>query len=415
VRRQSRPRRWPWQPKTIRDLVNDRSADLLELAAERSAELADLLAERRDDMAAALRRQAQPRRWPWQPKTARDRVDRRVSELTERAAERSAELAALAATRRDNVIHALERQSRPRRWPWQPKTARDYVDARVAVVADQASAQRDLLAMQAARRRDALVAEFEHQSRPRRWPWQGKTVRDRAEERIAALVDQAATRRDDLRSQADEVLAQADERRRQLQAELEHQARPRRWPWQSKTARDRAEERLSELGSRAASTRDELSRLAVDQRDQLGEYVRSARSEGADATGRLQEALKAAPAVLGAAATGAVESVRTTADSTAAAVRGSASDIGKRIGETTESASQSVKAVAHAPVDVLNRKVESGRRTVRWTVRLAKFSFWALLAGAAVGVLYSPRSGREVRQEIRFNINRILDMILPVD
>ena len=96
VRRQSRPRRWPWQPKTLRDLINERRADLLELAAERSAELADLVAQRRDDMADELRKQAQPRRFPWQQKTARDYVDARMNELTERAAERSAQLAALA-------------------------------------------------------------------------------------------------------------------------------------------------------------------------------------------------------------------------------------------------------------------------------------------------------------------------------
>ncbi|HEU5088480.1 MAG TPA: hypothetical protein VFT99_13585, partial [Roseiflexaceae bacterium] len=133
----------------MRDLINERRADLLELAAERSAELADLVAQRRDDMADELRKQAQPRRFPWQQKTARDYVDARMSELTERAAERAAELAALAATRRDNVIGVLERQARPRRFPWQPKTARDRVDAQLASLARQAGAQRDLVAEEA--------------------------------------------------------------------------------------------------------------------------------------------------------------------------------------------------------------------------------------------------------------------------
>jgi gas vesicle protein len=273
VRRQSRPRRWPGQPKTIRDRVNERSADLLELAADRSAELAELLAERRDEMAVVLRRQSQPRRFPWQQKTARDYVDARMSDLTERAAERSAELAALAATRRDNVMQTLARESRPRRFPWQTKTARDL-----------------------------------------------------AEERVAALVDQATSRGGELRS-----------------------------------------------------------------------------------------TLASAPVSIGTAASEAVDSVRSTADSTAAAVRETASDLSKRIGDSTDSAASTVRTAAKAPAKAISRKVESGKRTVRWSVRLAKFSFWALLFGAVVGVLYSPRSGLEVRRDIRFNINKLLDMILPVE
>jgi gas vesicle protein len=333
VRRQSRPRRWPWQPKTIRDLVNERSADLLELAADRSAELAELLAERRDEMAVVLRRQSQPRRFPWQQKTARDYVDARMSDLTERAAERSAELAALAATRRDNVMQTLARQSRPRRFPWQTKTARDL-----------------------------------------------------AEERVAALVDQATSRGGELRSQADDLLAQAGERRQQLQKQFERESRPRRFPWQTKTARDLAEERVAAL---------------VDQATSRG--------------GELRSTLASAPVSIGTAASEAVDSVRSTADSTAAAVRETASDLSKRIGDSTDSAASTVRTAAKAPAKAISRKVESGKRTVRWSVRLAKFSFWALLFGAVVGVLYSPRSGLEVRRDIRFNINKLLDMILPVE
>src|SRR2546421_515965 len=77
AREQSRPRRWPWQPKTVRDRVGERSAELAELAAERSAELAALAAARRDVLLQEARRQSQPRHWPWQPKTVRDRLGER--------------------------------------------------------------------------------------------------------------------------------------------------------------------------------------------------------------------------------------------------------------------------------------------------------------------------------------------------
>ncbi len=45
--------------------------------------------------------------------------------------------------------------------------------------------------------------------------------------------------------------------------------------------------------------------------------------------------------------------------------------------------------------------------------RLAGLGFWALLIGAAIGVLYSPRSGRELRAEIRNTIIDLLNKILP--
>jgi gas vesicle protein len=218
-------------------------------------------------------------------------------------------------------------------------------------------------------------------------------LRDRAEERLAALVDDATARSEDMRSQADDLLARADERGKQLRSDFERESRPRRWPWQPKTLRDRADERLGDIES----------------------YIRDARASSGDAGAALQGALKAAPAAIGAAAASAVDGVRESADSTAPGIRDGVGDVGKRIGDTTDSAAASVRSAAHVPVDALNRKVESGKRTVRWTVRVGKFTFWALLIGAAIGILYSPRSGREMRQEIRFNINRFLDMILPVE
>jgi hypothetical protein len=130
VQRQSRRRRWPWQPKTIRDLLEERSAELVALAAEWSAELAEAVAKRTAALRATAERQIRPRRWPWQPKTFRDRVGERNVELATRAAERSAELASLARQRRDALLKELRRQSQPRRWPWQPKTIRDQLSER---------------------------------------------------------------------------------------------------------------------------------------------------------------------------------------------------------------------------------------------------------------------------------------------
>lgn len=130
VQRQSRRRRWPWQPKTIRDLLEERSVELTALAAEWSAEQAEAVSRRAAALRAMAQHEIQPRRWPWQAKTFRDRVSEQNVELASRAAERSAKLALLARQQRDTLLKEVRRQSQPRRWPWQPKTIRDQISER---------------------------------------------------------------------------------------------------------------------------------------------------------------------------------------------------------------------------------------------------------------------------------------------
>ena len=127
----------------------------------------------------------------------------------------------------------------------------------------------------------------------------------------------------------------------------------------------------------------------------------------------MQHVLKAAPAALSAVALGAVEAVKGSADSTTSNLRDSADELSKRVSETRDQAAANVRSVAKAPARAINRKVESGKRTVRWSARVVKAAFWALLIGAAVGVLYSPRSGRELRAEIRTSVMDILNKLLP--
>lgn len=377
VRHQSQPRRWPWQPKTLRDMVNERQSHLSDLVAERSAEMAGLLADRRDHVKKTVRHQSHPRRFPWQQKTARDYLDARIEKMTELAAERSAELAALAATRRDNILGRIEAESHPRRFPWQQKTTRDRLDERVGSLASQAANRRDHLVEEAAARRDELLSQFEHEARGRRFPWQQKTARDRLDEHLGDVSSQVAGRRD-------ELAAQVEAARADLLGQLEAESSHRRFPWQKKTVRDKAEERLSDLETAFTENR-----------------------------GSVQEALKSAPAALGVAALGAIEAVKGSAGNTSSNLRDSADELSKRVSETRDHAAANVRSVAKAPVKAINRKVESGKRTVRWSARVVKVAFWALLIGAAIGVLYSPRSGRELRAEIRTVVMDILNKILP--
>ena len=107
ARRQRRPRRWPWQPKTVRDYVDAYRADLAALVGQQGATLLT-----------AVQQQARRRRWPWQPKTIRDLLDERSADLAAVAAEWSAELAAAVAARTDTLRANAEHQFRPRRWPW---------------------------------------------------------------------------------------------------------------------------------------------------------------------------------------------------------------------------------------------------------------------------------------------------------
>jgi hypothetical protein len=172
ARRQSQPRRWPWQPKTARDYVDAYRAEAAALVTQQGAALL-----------AAVQQQSRRRRWPWQAKTIRDLLDERSADLAEVAAERSAALAEAVAMRADDLRASAERQIRPRRWPWQPKTIRDQLSDQSVALASRAAERSAELALLARQRRDALLREVRRQSRPRRWPWQPKTIRDQIGER----------------------------------------------------------------------------------------------------------------------------------------------------------------------------------------------------------------------------------------
>ena len=323
VRHQSQPRRWPWQPKTLRDMVNERQSHLSDLVAERSAEMAGLLADRRDHVKKTVRHQSHPRRFPWQQKTARDYLDARIEKMTELAAERSAELAALAATRRDNILGRIEAESHPRRFPWQQKTTRDRLDERVGSLASQAANRRDHLVEEAAARRDELLSQFEHEARGRRFPWQQKTARDRLDEHLGDVSSQVAGRRD-------ELAAQVEAARADLLGQLEAESSHRRFPWQKKTVRDQVEEGVSNLAGQRdelaaqveAARADLLGQLEAESshrrfpwqkktvRDKAEERLSDLETAFTENCGSVQEALKSAPAALGVAALGAIEAVK---------------------------------------------------------------------------------------------------------
>ena len=187
ARRQGQPRRWPWQPKTIRDSVDAYRTELTALVSLQGAALLD-----------AVQRQSRPRRWPWQAKTIRDLLEERSVELTSLAADWSTEQAEAIAKRAAALRATVQHEIQPRRWPWQAKTLRDRVSEQNAELASRAAERSATLALLARQRRDALIDELRRQSQPRRWPWQPKTIRDqigeRGEQVMAKRVAPAAER-----------------------------------------------------------------------------------------------------------------------------------------------------------------------------------------------------------------------------
>ncbi len=254
IRRQAKPRRFFWQEKTIRDLVDERRADLVERAADRSAALSHAVNGEKDRLMGELQRQAKPRRFFWQQKTAYDRAMEQRERLTNAAALRTSALAELAAARRDELVKEARRQAKPRRFFWQEKTAYDKLSERrddlTALVNERTAPVRERLNEQ----RDVLV------------------------ERGSDLRDRALEQRDVLAGRANDTLALAAERRDELLKEARRQAKPRRFFWQQKTAYDKAQEHRAVLASLAATQRDvlvergsELRDRALEQRDVLAE------------------------------------------------------------------------------------------------------------------------------------------------
>jgi hypothetical protein len=141
--------------------------DAASVAAERAKTLAEQAAQTRQaavERAAALRaearRQSRPRRGFWQRKTVRDRLDERSAQVRQRAAqavpvaqdaaEVAIERAKTLAEQSRPILQATaaaaggfateaRRQSRPRRGFWQRKTLRDQFDEQSARARKQAS------------------------------------------------------------------------------------------------------------------------------------------------------------------------------------------------------------------------------------------------------------------------------------
>jgi hypothetical protein len=312
ARRQRQPRRWPWQPKTVRDYVDTYRADLAAPIGQQGAALL-----------AAVQQQARRRRWPWQPKTIRDLLDERSADLAAVAAERSAELAAAVAAHTEALRASAEHQLRPRRWPWQPKTLRDQLSDRSVELAARAAERSAELALLARQRRDALLKEVRRQSQPRRWPWQPKTIRDQLSERGKRVAEQVTP----------------------------------------------ATDRLTHMTNQSAQT---VSQTA----SALGE--------------RMQQLLTVAPSAID-SATG----------SAASTLKEAAQNVSTTVNATAETAAAAVQR----PVSAVSDTVQAGGRRVRRGVRLVRTALWAALIGIVVGLLLAPTTGAELRRQLRATVD----------
>jgi gas vesicle protein len=344
-----------------------------------------------DGVVAAARQQSRPRRWPWQPRTVRDYLDAY-----------RAELAALATLQGAALLQAVQRQSRPRRWPWQKKTIRDLIDARSAEVVAAAAEWSADLAAEVAKRKDMLVAAAQ-QSQPRRWPWQKKTIRDRVSERSVELATIAAER-------GAQLAALAAERRDALVAAARRQSQPRRWPWQTKTARDHLDEQGTRAARRVGRTREQVQQQAAaavpvvqqavstasERLSSLAEQSREAVQQMASATNsRAQELITAVPDALSAA--------RAAADTL--------SETAQHASSTLSTTAASAASAVQRPVTALSSTVQAGQRTVRWGVRLLRAALWAALIGFALGLVFAPTSGAELRRRLRAIVDQVVRML----
>ena len=309
------------------------------------------------------------------------------------------ELAAVTSQHAASLMGEIKRQSQPRRWPWQDKTVRDLIDAGRADLAEIAVDRSARLTNAALTQRDALRETIQRQSQPRRRPWHSKTAYDRVAEQRAALVEAAAARSAEL---TEAVTAQRD----RLLAETRRQASPRRWPWQEPTLRDKLEGHSDTL---RGTVTDGLATASTTG----SRLTEQARSSIADTTDRVQTALTAAPGRIELAAQQAADSLSDTRQ-----------QVAKRFSETTDAATSSVKAAAMVPVDAVRGGVEAGqhavsetvaasKRGVRRGVRLLRVMMWALLFGAAIGILLAPRPGEETRRKMQELWANIMDLIAP--
>jgi hypothetical protein len=317
---------------------------------------------------AEARRQSQPRRWPWQPKTVRDYVEAYRADLTALVSQQGAALLA-----------AVQRQSRRRRWPWQPKTIRDLLDERSADLVALAADWSAELAEAVARRTDALQASAEQQIRPRRWPWQPKTIRDRVSDRSVELARSAAER-------SAELALLARQRRDALLKEVRRQSQRRRWPWQPKTIRDQLSERSKQVMGEQLTTATGRLTSMTNQSAQSVSQTASAIGE------RMQQLLRVAPS--------AIDSATTTA-------AGSLKEAAQNVSATVNTTAETATAVVQRPVTAVSDSIQAGSRGVRRSVRLVRTALWAALIGIVLGLLLAPTSGAELRRQIRAVVDQV--------
>lgn len=125
IKRESQPRHFFWQEKTVRDLLNEGGSDLIESALERTNKLASAAAIQRDELLSAIQRESKPRRFFWQEKTTYDKLGEQSTRIADSTVERAAMLTALANERRQQLVEEARRQAKPRRFFWQEPTLRD--------------------------------------------------------------------------------------------------------------------------------------------------------------------------------------------------------------------------------------------------------------------------------------------------
>lgn len=417
ARKQSRPRRWPWQAKTIRDRLD-----------ARGEEIADYAKLQGDALLKIVQQQSRPRRWPWQEKTIRDQLDERSEEFAERAAAQSAALAALAAARRDELLDVVRKQSQPRRWPWQQKTARDRLDERSAQLASVAAERSAALAALAAARRDALLKEARRQTQPSRWPWQEKTAYDHVQTQSERAKELASAKYDAVAAQTGEFADAAAQRRDELLKEARRQAQPSRWPWQEKTAYDKATEQYETAAERAAELADRSGKALQTSAEAASEYARQAKdavpgmvgAAGAAAiaaSASLKDTARSAADSVGSATSAASETLKDTAKSVGSTfsassngatstIKDAAKSVSASISSTAEDAADAVQSAVHKPVHAVSSGVKATKRTARWSRRVLRTALWAGLAGVVIGMLAAPESGKEFRKHLQAVIDQ---------
>jgi ElaB/YqjD/DUF883 family membrane-anchored ribosome-binding protein len=324
------------------------------------------LVDTAEELTGSLQSLGSRRRWPWQPKTVRDYADDYYAYLADLANTSSAEL-----------LGAVQRQSHHRRWPWEAKTLRDLMDDRSADFVALAAEWSSALAKIVATRNEALMAA-QQQLHPRRWPWESKTLRDHASDKGTQLAARAVEQSEKLASHA---MAQRDAALKKTRQQLNH----RRMPWQAKTLRDHVDDRLSDqeamLTSQIQAVTEQLRGLVDQSQETFQKRARTAQS-------RVQSLQDAVPQAINIATAAAGDSLK-----------GMANGVSAAVGSTADHAT----ATLHRPIDAVGRNVAAGKRRMNRGVRLVRTAFWALLVGLGLGFVV----GRTPNEKLKGYFNAL--------